>query len=226
MNDSESTGQTIRSHAAGVVLYRLPEPNRLEIAAMNYCREGRTTIRVFMGKQGFAEGGRPETFMETMAREVRSEAFDISIPFTHENEIKSLVYWELVPDDTDPEKDVRFARLLHLKGFFGLKFIDGALRSHRLLEHDGTAKEEILDPPQWIEIGELWRQMEPKGASPFVHKKAVAGCLHKLAEKEAGLAFHYGKLLDTTAGIVRTTPEYRGLVGAYLDSLNAELAEK
>lgn len=224
MNESELTGKIIRSHAAGAVLYRLPEPNRLEIAAMNYCREGKTTLRVFMGKQGFAEHGRPETFVETLTREIRSEAFDISVPFKYENELKSLVHWELVPDDTEPERDVNRAKLLHLKGFFGLKFLQGALRSHRLLEHEGTKKEEILDPPQWIEIGELWRRMDVRGTSPFVHKKAVVGCLHRLALKESGLVFRYQDLLDTTAGIIRTIPEHKGLVVAYLDSLNLELA--
>lgn len=221
---NESTGQIIRSHAAGVVLYRLPESNKLEIAAMNYCREGRTTVRVFMGKRGFAEHCRPETFMETATREVRSEAFDIDIgmPFKYENEIGSLVYWELVPDDDDPEKDVQRAKLLHLKGFLGLKFVEGKLRQHRLLEHEGTGKEEILDPPQWFEFGELWRRMEPKGASPFVHKKAVIATLHKLAGIHAGIAFRYGELLDETRKFIGTVSEHRPLVTAYLESLNEE----
>lgn len=221
----ELAGREIRSHAAGVVLYRI-ESNRLEIAAMNYCRQGQTTLRVFMGKQGLAEGNRPETFMETAARELRSEAFDISTPFRYENEIKNLAYWELVADDAEPNKDVRFAKLLHLKAFLALKFVDGALRSHRLLEHEGTGKEEILDPPSWVEVSELWRRMEPRHVSPFPHKKAVAGCLHKLASRESALTFRYGSLLDATAGLVRTIPEHKDLVMTYLKSLDAELMTK
>lgn len=226
MNESKSTGRKILSHAAGAVLYRLSEPNKLEIAAMNYCREGRTTLRVFMGKQGFAEGGRSETFLETLTREVRGEAFDISLPFRYENEFKSLVYWELVPDDSDPEREIHSAKLLHLKGFFGLHFLEGKLRSHRLLEHEGTGKEEILDPPEWIELKELWQRMEPRGASPFVHKKAVIGMLHRLATVEAGIAFRYGNLIDSTANFISTNTEHRELVASYLDSLNEELAQR
>lgn len=223
MQNSESAGRTIRSHAAGVVLYRLPDPNRLEIAVMNYCRKddrgiARTTLRVFMGKQGFAEGGRPETFMETLTRELRGEAFDISREFRYENAIRNLVYWELVPDDNEPQ------RFFHLKGFLGLKFVGGALRGHRLLEHEGTAKEEILDPPQWVEFGELWRRMEPRNASLFTHRKAVTATLHHLAQRDSDLAFRYQDILDATASIVQTAPEHKGLVRAYLESLDEEFS--
>src|SRR3989338_8002721 len=128
MNASETTGRIIRSHAAGVVLYRFPEPNRLEMAAMHYHRRGETTLRVFMGTQGQVEAtGRKKSFNETTHREFKSEALDISVPFKDAREIRSLIYWELASDDMSQERNPKLSRLLHLKGFRAIRMLEGGL---------------------------------------------------------------------------------------------------
>ncbi|HEY9584071.1 MAG TPA: hypothetical protein VJI33_00615 [Candidatus Paceibacterota bacterium] len=227
MNDSGSA-RTVLSHAAGNVLYKL-EQNQLKIAAMHYHRRGETTLRVFMGTQGkVEETGRPETFNETADREFKSEALEIVSPFEVAREIKSLVYWQLCADDRSKERDPRLARLLHLKGFRALRLVRGELRKHRAFEHEGDPdKEEILEPPRWYEVSELWHKMDDvRGASPFPHKKAVAGTIHKLVAlpEYKHLSFRYGNLMEHTAHIVKVVEEDAPLVLKYIEALDLEKA--
>jgi hypothetical protein len=215
-----AAGKTIRSHAAGVVLYRIESAGEVLVAAMNYCRTGRTTLRVIMGKQGTAEENRPETFSETAIRELRSEGFDITVPFKYQFAIKRLVHWEVVPDDNDR------LRGLHLKGFLAVNFLSGKLRSHRLLEHEGTVNEEILDPPEWVEIGDLLRRMSVRGATVFCHLKAVASALHALAETDKLVSYRYTGELDAIAPLLSSESECRDLVRDYVKSLEEEAMEE
>ncbi len=215
----------IRSHAAGVVLYR-SQPNRLEIAAMNYRKWDEVTIRMFMGKQGFGEGGRSETFNETLVRELRQEAFNLTPEPKWTQEVRSLVYWELVVDDKQKGTPLEEATLLHLKGFRALRYEAGVLRDHRLTEEEGTPGEETLEPARWFEVSDLWRQMEPRRATKPIHRKAVAATVHRLAGLHQGIAFRYGQILEASAGIIQVVPEYMPIVRSYLESLDGEASSK
>ena len=227
MNDSGSTDQKIVSHAGGVVLYQIPEPNRLEIAAMHYHKNKVTTLRIFMGTQGKnLETGWREPFNDTIEREFVAEAVSIKTPFKVEPEIRSLVYWELAQDDEEKKRigfrPVDEAVELHLKGFRGFRLIQGSLRESRVPEHEGTKDEELLDPPEWYEARDLWSKMDSvRGFSPFVHKKAVAATVHKLCQRSGNeaLAFRYGSLLEATAGIIKVRQDHTQLVRDYLDEL-------
>ncbi|MBI2474182.1 MAG: hypothetical protein HYV68_00605 [Candidatus Taylorbacteria bacterium] len=234
-DDGGSAGTVvIRSHAAGGVLYRMPTEERVEVAAFNYhsVSDGRTTLRVMMGRQKErADTHRPETFMETLWRELKAEGLSIAVIPQFLLESREFVYWDLCPDQDHPNDQ---AHNRHLKAFFAIRLLQGRLREHRLEEDERDAEgkivnTEILDPPEWYDIGDLLTIMSKKSRSIYTHLRAVVGTLHRLAYVHPPVLRNYYRTVSMTAAendkIITRSQNDRELVKAYLASLEIELAK-
>jgi len=69
------------------------------------------------------------------------------------------------------------------------------LRSTPKIDDAGTAKEERLSPPQWLDAEEAVSKMIAS-KSPRVHRQAVIATVHRLAESSPSVAFAYARMLN------------------------------
>lgn len=217
-NVTSEPDKLITSHGVGMVIYKLsPSRNRLDILGMPYSRYGSTTLRVPFGTQGDEKEG----LIKTFEREMRAEVSGLDTQFTVEHVIRQMSWWQVKRDERATPK-FSAQRCLHLQAFMAVEFKKGSLRTSRLIEHEGTGKEEILDPPMWYEVSDLLRRMAMPHATIFGHRLAVMATLAKLAGTEDAIDFRYSGLIESGAGLLAQEREkqamFRPAVTQYLTS--------
>src|SRR3989338_8059430 len=226
LGDSRKENMRLTSHAMGTAFVQVLESGEEKVAAMNYTKRHRTTIRLPMGK---GKKTKRENLTDTQVREATQEAAKDQGNFSYKFVFPRLVYYFVVSDDNNgPDKG---GDELHLKAFMVARVTKGELRDFQHLDREfdsDTGKpileeDEILGPLVYYEIRDLLNQMSAPRRGLCVHISAVLATLVALATKYPRVESYYRTIVNRTDVLerVRISEQYKDEVTSYVQLAQA-----